>query len=222
MNLERVQREMTSAPITFYFDLGSPYAYLAAERLHTVLPEPVEWQPVLLGGLFKMNGRSSWALGDYERRQRGMAEIERRAYGYGLPPLRWPDPWPSAYLDAMRATTYAFDVGRGREFTMQGFRDAFQKGHELGITAHVLDVGAATGLDRNELQQAITNPEIKQRLRDATDKAHARGVFGVPTIAIGDELFWGDDRLEAAADELRKAGPQPVRPSPMQGETRGG
>jgi 2-hydroxychromene-2-carboxylate isomerase len=87
---------------------------------------------------------------------------------------------------------------------MQGFRDAFQKGRELGITAQVLDAGAAAGLDRNELEQALTDPEIKQTLRDATDEAHARGVFGVPTIAIGDELFWGDDRLEAAAELISR------------------
>ena len=70
---------MPTPPITFYFDLGSPFAYLAAERLHTLLPEPVQWQPVLLGGLFRLTGRSSWALGDYQRRQAGMADIERRA-----------------------------------------------------------------------------------------------------------------------------------------------
>ena len=65
--------------VTFYFDLGSPYAYLAAERLNTLLTEPVRWQPVLLGGLFKLTERTSWAIGDYRRRQAGMADIERRA-----------------------------------------------------------------------------------------------------------------------------------------------
>ena len=65
-------------------------------------PEPVQWQPVLLGGLFKLTGRSSWALGDYRRRESGMAEIERRTRTYRLPPMRWPDPWPGDYLQAMR------------------------------------------------------------------------------------------------------------------------
>ena len=73
------ERRLRGSEVTFYFDLGSPYAYLAAERLERLLPEPVRWQPVLLGGLFKLTGRSSWALGDYRRRQSGMAEIERRA-----------------------------------------------------------------------------------------------------------------------------------------------
>jgi 2-hydroxychromene-2-carboxylate isomerase len=137
-----------------------------------------------------------------------MAEIERRAHSYEMPPLRWPDPWPSGYLTAMRATTYAFTVGRGREFALHAFRDAFRRGRDLGVTAHVLDAGEAAGLPRAELEPAIALPEIKRELRDATDAAHARGVFGVPTIAIGDELFWGDDRLEAAADLLAR---QPAR-----------
>jgi 2-hydroxychromene-2-carboxylate isomerase len=189
--------------VVFYFDVGSPYAYLAAERLHTVIPEPVEWQPVLLGGLFKLTGRSSWALGDYRRRQIGMAEIERRARAYGLPPIRWPDPWPAEYLAAMRAVTFAFNLGRGHEFSMQAFRDAFQRGRELSITAHVLEAGVEAGLARGQLQEAIADPRIKQQLRDATEAAYERGAFGVPTIAIDDELFWGDDRLEDAAAHLR-------------------
>ena len=92
--------------VTFYFDLGSPYAYLAAERLTDVLSEPAQWQPLSLGGLFKANGRSSWALDDYQRRQAGSAEVERRARDYGLPPIHWPDPWPGNYLMAMRAATF--------------------------------------------------------------------------------------------------------------------
>jgi 2-hydroxychromene-2-carboxylate isomerase len=189
--------------VIFYFDLGSPYAYLTAERLHPLLPEPIEWQPVLLGGLFNLGGRSSWALGDYQRRQAGMAEIERRTRSYGLPPMRWPDPWPTDYLAAMRATTFAFTVGRGREFTLQAFRNAFQRGADLSITRHVLEAAEEAGLDRNEVEAGSNAPQVKQALRDATDAAFALGVIGVPTIAIDDELFWGDDRLDDAAAHLR-------------------
>jgi 2-hydroxychromene-2-carboxylate isomerase len=189
--------------VTFYFDIGSPYAYLAAERLPTLLPEPVRWQPVLLGGLFKLTGRSSWALGDYRRRQSGMAEIERRARAYGLPPIHWPDPWPTDYLGAMRAATFAFERDRGREFTRSAMRAAFQRGRDLSVSAHVLDAAAEAGLDRDATSVAIADPAIKAILREATDAAHARGVFGVPTVAVGDELFWGDDRLEDAVAQLR-------------------
>jgi 2-hydroxychromene-2-carboxylate isomerase len=103
----------------------------------------VRWQPVLLGGLFKLTGRGSWALGDYRRRQRGMAEIERRARGYGLPPIVWPDPWPGDYLAAMRVVTYAFAVGRGREVVARLFADGFARGRDLSIRAHRLEDAAA-------------------------------------------------------------------------------
>jgi 2-hydroxychromene-2-carboxylate isomerase len=188
--------------ITFYFDVGSPYAYLAAERLPALLPEPVRWQPVLLGALFRLTGRSSWALGDYRRRQAGMAEIERRTRRYGLPPMRWPDPWPGDYLQAMRACTFAFEIGRGREFTMQAFRNAFQRGANLSIPGRVLEAAAQAGFDRVGVERAMADARIKATLREATDTAYELGVFGVPTIAIDDELFWGDDRLEDAAGHL--------------------
>ena len=194
-NIQRTP--MTQA--TFYFDLGSPYAYLTAERISDVLPEPVAWQPVSLGALFKSNGRSSWSLGDPARRRAGIAEVERRAAQYGLPPIRWPDPWPSNYLFAMRATTFAFQTGRGREFTMQAFRAAFQRGHDLAVREHVLRTAAEVGLDSQAVDDAAADQEIKLALRTATDAAHALGVFGVPTIAVAGELFWGDDRLSDAA-----------------------
>jgi 2-hydroxychromene-2-carboxylate isomerase len=167
--------------VTFYFDLGSPYAYLTAERVGALLPEPVHWQPVLLGGLFRLTGRSSWALGDYRRRQIGMAEIERRTRSYGLPPMRWPDPWPADYLFAMRAATAAFAIGRGRAFVAQAYRHAFQGGADLSIGAHVLEAGRRAGVDARVLDAEARRPEIRRALRDATEAAHERGVIGVPT-----------------------------------------
>lgn len=190
----------------FYYDLMSPYAYLAAERVDRVLPEPARWQPVLLGGLFKLTGRSSWALGDYERRGRGIAEIERRAHDYGMPPLRWPDPWPSSSLHAMRVAIHARRAGREREFAAATFAVAFAEGHDLAELSHVLAAAERAGLDPAEAESAIEQPDVKDELRAVTDEAHARGVFGVPTVAAGDELFWGDDRLEEAAGAARDDG----------------
>jgi 2-hydroxychromene-2-carboxylate isomerase len=190
--------------VTFYFDLGSPYAYLAAERLHKLLPEPVEWKPVLVGGLFKLTGRSSWARADHARRLAGIAEIERRAHGYGLPPIEWPEQWPSDYLLLMRAATYAFTVARGREFSMQAFRNAFRDGRELSLPDEVFETGEQAGLDHAELEAATRDPQIKDALRGATQAAYECGVIGVPAIVIGDEPFWGDDRLEEAAAHLAR------------------
>jgi 2-hydroxychromene-2-carboxylate isomerase len=190
-------------PVKFYFDLGSPYAYLAAERLADVLPEPVAWQPLSLGALFKLAGRSSWSLGDPERRREGIAEVERRAELYDLAPVRWPEPWPSNYLFAMRACTYAFQVGQGIEFSLRAFRAAFQHGHDLGVPERVLTLAGDAGLDPRAVADATQDPQVKLALRAATQDAHDLGVFGVPTIAFGEELFWGEDRLKDAAHLLQ-------------------
>jgi 2-hydroxychromene-2-carboxylate isomerase len=187
------------AQASFYFDLGSPFAYLTAERVDDVLPEPVAWQPVSLGALFKATGRSSWSLESPRHRQAGIAEVERRARLYGLPPVRWPDPWPSDYLFAMRVATHAFREGLGREFTRRAFRLAFQEGEDLAIPEHVLRAAADAGLDPRAAEQATRDPEVKLALRATTDEALGLGVVGVPTIAVGEELFWGDDRLGDAA-----------------------
>jgi 2-hydroxychromene-2-carboxylate isomerase len=184
---------------TFYFDLGSPFAYLTAERIASVIAEPIHWQPISLGALFKLTGRSSWGLADATRRQAGMAEVEQRALSYGLPPVRWPDPWPGNYLMAMRAAVYAQRAGHVHDFAIRAFRSAFQAGHDLGMPARVLDAGRDAGLDPAEVDEATRDDEIKLALREATDAADRLGVFGVPTIAIDGELFWGDDRLESAA-----------------------
>jgi 2-hydroxychromene-2-carboxylate isomerase len=157
---------------------------------------------VLVGGLFKLTGRSSWGLGDQRRREAGMSEIERRAERYGLPPIRWPDPWPADYLATMRAATYAFAVGRGREFTLEAYRDAFQQGANLSRIDDIIEAGRKAGLDPQALEQALGDPEVKASLRGATEAAFAAGVIGVPTIAIDGETFWGDDRLEDAAAHL--------------------
>jgi 2-hydroxychromene-2-carboxylate isomerase len=190
---------------TFYFDLGSPFAYLAAERVNEVMPAPIDWRPVSLGALFKLTGRSSWALGAAEARQAGMAEVERRAHLYGLPPTRWPDPWPSNYLMSMRAATFAYRLGRGHEFTISAFRRAFQEGSDLSIPANVLQAAADAGIDPRETEAATQDPSIKLALREATDAAHNLGVFGVPTVAVDGELFWGDDRLADAAHRFEQA-----------------
>ncbi|MFZ1926628.1 MAG: DsbA family protein [Solirubrobacteraceae bacterium] len=190
------------SPVTFYFDLGSPYAYLTAERIDVVLPKAALWQPISLGGLFKANGRSSWALAGADSRAAGIAEVQRRTREYGLRDVRWPEPWPSNYLYAMRAATYAFQVGRGREFALEAFRHAFARGHDLALTENVLRAAERAGLGRHVVDEATNDTEVKLALRAATEAAGARGVFGVPTVAVGEELFWGDDRLEDAATAL--------------------
>jgi 2-hydroxychromene-2-carboxylate isomerase len=186
----------------FYYDLGSPYAYLAAERLTQVLPEMPVWQPILLGGIWKKTGGQSWAVTD--ARKQGMAEVERRAAEYELMPIRWPEGWPNNTVNAMRAAVWAQQIGRTVAFSLAAFRQAFAGGKDLSDLDYVLMAAAACELHPNAVLKAIDTQSVKDRLREVTNEAYERGVRGVPTIAVGNELFWGDDRLEDAAAAMAR------------------
>jgi 2-hydroxychromene-2-carboxylate isomerase len=192
---------VSSRPV-FYYDLGSPYAYLAAERINGLFAEAAcpapEWRPILLGGLFKRFGRDSWANGP--QRPEGIAEVERRASAYGLPPLRWPDPFPGNTLVAMRAATWAKQLGRAVSFSLAAFRQAFAAGRDLSEPDNVALAGAAAELHPRALQAAVSRTALKETLREATERAGDLGVRGVPSVVVGEQVFWGDDRLAEAAE----------------------
>ena len=192
-------RVVEERPI-FYYDLGSPYSYLAAERVNQLLSVIPVWQPILLGGIYKSTGGSSWSLG--EGRERGMAEVERRAADYGLAQVRWPDPWPGDMLIAMRAAVFAQQAGRAVAFSLAAFRQAFAGGRDLGVVDNVLLAAAACELHPRAVLKGIDSRAVKDRLREQTEEAARRGVTGVPTVAVGERLFWGDDKLEDAAAAL--------------------
>lgn len=188
---------MSEDRATFYYDFGSPYAYLAAERISGLFEVQPEWQPILLGGLFQIHGRSSWS--ETEERAEGIAVVERRAAEYGLPEIRWPDPWPGNMLGAMRAATFAKQIGKTVAFSQAAFRQAFAAGRDLGELDNVLVAGAACEMHPRAVEAALGMQSVKDGLREATEQAAARGVIGVPSVAIGDQVYWGDDRLEEAA-----------------------
>lgn len=187
---------MPDQPV-FYYDLGSPYAYLAAERINDVLPVVPVWQPILLGGIWQHTGGGSWAR--TEKRDDGMREVERRAEQRGLQRMRWPDPWPTNTLTAMRAAVFAQQAGRAVAFSLAAFRQAFAAGRDLSVTDNVLIAAAACELHPKAVLKGIETRSVKERLRAATEEAYERGVRGVPMVAVGDELFYGDDQLENAA-----------------------
>jgi 2-hydroxychromene-2-carboxylate isomerase len=180
----------------FYFGAMSPYAWFAAERIDELIPT-ARWQGVFLGGIFKSSGRSSWALG--ERRAQGMAECEARAKAHGLGAIHWPDPWPTNDLAVARAMLFAQRKGLLKPYAREAMRLAFREGRDLSEPTVVLEAGERSGIERAELETALSDPEVKDSLRAATDEAIARGVSGVPTVCIGDQIFWGDDRLQDAA-----------------------
>ena len=194
---------MTEQPV-FYYDLGSPYAYLAAERIHEVLPVVPVWQPILLGGIWQQTGGQSWAVTD--ERDAGIAEVERRAARVRAhaDPLARRVAHQHAQGHAGRHLRPA-SIGRAVAFSLAAFRQAFAGGKDLSEVDNVLIAAAACELHPNAVLKAIETQSVKDKLREATEEAYDRGVRGVPTIAVGDQLFYGDDRLEEAASALAEA-----------------
>ena len=183
----------------FYYDLNSPYAWLAAERINSVFPEPPVWQPISYSHVIRHTGVLPWSA--RSGREQQMEEIERLAAARGLTPMQWPQGWPleTVPLAGLRAATFACEVGEVVAFSLAAFRETFQGGRPMSLLKNVLRAAAATGLRPHAIEAAVEREAIKDRLKEATQQAIELGVTGVPTVRVGDELFWGDDRLEEAA-----------------------
>jgi 2-hydroxychromene-2-carboxylate isomerase len=164
-----------------------------------VLGAPPELRPVLLSRLHALGGRAHWSRRDPALREAGMLEVESRATAYDLPAIRWPRPWPGDSAAAMRVATWAANHGAGVAFAFAAGRRAFLSGCDLADPEQLAAAARDAGLDADAALTAAADSAVARALDDATDAAFARGVLGVPTIAVGDRLFFGDDRLEEAA-----------------------
>src|SRR6202012_4653858 len=150
---------MTEGTPELYFDLGSPYAYLALERAESVFGRPPTLVPVLVGAIFGWRGHGSWAL--TAERAAGMAEIERRAREYGLPAMDWPPDWPANALSAMRCATWAArERGLDRFANVVGRRQWTEAADIADLDVLVACAGEA-GLDAEAMLEAIRTPELK-------------------------------------------------------------
>ncbi len=183
--------------VSWVFDVISPFAYLALPRLRE-LPGNVELKvvPVLLAALLDQSG------------QRGPAEIpSKRRFTYrfvlwrarrlGMP-LRMPPAHPFNPLAALRLVIAAGSDLRSAAMILEA---VFGEGHDLTDAAVIAELAARLGVA--EPRAALADPAVKQRLRDNTSWAISRGVFGVPTLLVGEELFWGHDAFDMALDYLR-------------------
>jgi 2-hydroxychromene-2-carboxylate isomerase len=180
----------------FYFDLGSPDAYLLAERVLQTMPVATEWIPVLAAELagaerydaFRCEHERDIVLGDFA------AAAARR----GLQPLRWPDPFPFDSTFAMHAATYAKQIGRTVAFALAAFRQAFAGGRALDRDT-VLIAAAACEMHPAAVLRAVELRAVRDELARQTARAAALGVRDVPAIVVGERVFHGDAALPGAA-----------------------
>jgi 2-hydroxychromene-2-carboxylate isomerase len=181
----------------FYFDLASPLAYLAAERVLHVLPGPAEWRPINASELPRAERFDAFRC--EEERDVFRSEIERRARELNVQRLRWPEPFPFDSSLAMRVATYAASIGRAVPFAQAAFRQAFAGGHSLQDPDFVLIAAAACEMHPAAVLRGAEMRTTAQRLAQSTAAAAQAGVTDVPAIVVGERAFVGEDAPERAA-----------------------
>lgn len=198
---------MSATPASFYFDLASPLAYLAAERILHTLPGPAEWQPILAAELRapttkSMVGEDLDTFRSEQEQEVFRDEIARRVEQLSLQPLRWPEPFPFDSALAMRVATYAKSIGRTVPFAQAAFRQAFAGGRDLAQLDNVLIAAAACEMHPSAVARGAELRGVRDQLAAATNDAINRSIKNVPAIVVGERVFEGERCVEQAAAQM--------------------
>ena len=197
--------------VEFYYDLVSPYSYLAYGRVGRICEEngaELILRPMLLGAVHKAVGLQA-PIEIRPKASYQAQDIRRWAQYYGLP-LEFPDPFPFRTLKTMRAAMFLQERDELGAFTREAFALYWEEGgapgglQETDEDAPVSTVAVRIGVDPEEVLRGAASPGVKQALKVATAEAVERGVFGAPAFFVGDEMFWGNDRLHFVEAALQQ------------------
>jgi len=191
------------SPIEFWFEFGSNYSYLSAMRIEQAARAarvPLLWRPFLLGPVFRELGwESSPFLVQREKGEYVWRDMARRAAKYGLP-FRRPGVFPRRALLPMRVALLAAREAWMGEYCRRIMRMAWADDREIDDPAPVLEALAGLAPDPRALVAQAGLNAAKAALREQTNDARRRGIFGAPSFIVDGELFWGDDRLDDALE----------------------
>jgi 2-hydroxychromene-2-carboxylate isomerase len=194
-----------SKTLEFFFDFGSPASYLAWTQLPRIAQEAgaqIVWRPMLLGGVFKATGNQSpvmipskgaWMLKD----------LARFASRYGVP-MNFNTHFPINTLTLMRGAAGYQNDERFERYVQAIFEALWTQQKNLSKPEVVAEVLSAAGFDPAEFEQLVSDETVKERLKNTTEEAIKRGVFGAPTFFIGSEMHFGQDRLDFVAEALAR------------------
>ena len=192
--------------VEFYFDFGSPYSYLAYKALPAIAAAhgaQIVWRPMLLGGVFKATGNHSPAEVPAKRRWMHQ-DMQRWATRYGAP-FRFSPHFPINTLVLMRGAVGMQMRGPDLHKYMEAiFHAMWAEPRNLGEPAELAAVLHQAGLDANAFLALVNDAAVKEQLKKHTEEAVARGVFGAPTFFVGEDMFWGQDRLDFVAAALSR------------------
>jgi 2-hydroxychromene-2-carboxylate isomerase len=192
--------------VEFYFDFGSPYSYLAYKALPAIVAAhgaQIVWRPMLLGGVFKATGNHSPA--EIAAKSKWMhQDMQRWAAHYGAV-FRFNPHFPINTLVLMRGAVGMQMRGPDLHKYMDAvFHAMWAEPRNLGEPAELAAVLRQAGLDANAFLALVSDTAVKEQLKKHTEEAVARGVFGAPTFFVGEEMFWGQDRLDFVAAALAR------------------
>ena len=194
--------------LDFWFEFASTYSYPAALRIGALARQrgvSLRWRPFLLGPVFKAQGWHNSPFNIYPAKGRYMwRDLERICDGLRIPFVR-PTVFPQNTILASRVALVALAEALGEEFCRAVYAAEFGEGRDIGLPETVVAVLAALGQDADAVIEQAQTDENKIRLRRNTEEAQALGIFGAPSFVAADgELFWGNDRLEAAIEWARR------------------
>lgn len=199
---------MSDPKIEFWYEFASSYSYLAVMRIEALAADAgvaVEWKPFLLGPVFLAMGWNDSPFNIYPPKGRYMwRDLARLADKYGLP-FRVPSRFPRNGLLAARIALLGGEQGWVAEFSRRVMLANFAEDREIGEPEVIGAILAELGLPVDELLAAAVTEDNKRALRRQTERAAELGMFGAPSFRVGDELFWGNDRLEDALAWARRA-----------------
>ncbi len=187
---------MAQPTIEFFWDVGSPYTFLASTRIDQIAEAcdvQVQWRPFLLGGVFRETGNRP-PLEVPAKLNYMLDDLNTWAAHYGIR-MGFPSCFPVNSLLPMRAAVGADTLGKGREFAKAVLEALWVAGKDPGQQDTLNEVAASVGLDGQKLAEMAQDPRIKDALKKNTAEAVERGAFGAPTFFVGKKMFWGHDRL---------------------------
>ena len=188
--------------IDFYFDFISPYSYLSLERLKLLKKNNdivINYKPILLGGLHKLGGITPPAFND--RKLKNMKNDGELIAKKNNIKFYWNSKFPINSLYIMRGYLVIKDKVKENYFD-NCFNAYWRDNIDISNENNVEMILEKTGIIKNEFFEKINQIEIKNKLKEFTDKAFEKDVFGAPTFIVNNKIFWGQDRLEYAIDEL--------------------
>jgi len=193
--------------VEFLFDFGSPYSYLAYKQLPKVAASrgaTILWTPVLLGGIFQATGNHS-PIDVPSKGQYSFVDLKRWASSYGVKMTMNPN-FPINTLSLMRGAV-AMQMRSHEEFERYldvVFEAMFGKPRNLNLATEVALMLDESGFESATFMALISEATVKEKLKINTQEAVKRGVFGVPTFFVGNEMYWGQDRLHFVDATLNK------------------